>query len=129
MSKITTQERDEARDRLRELLSPGDTVSYYLSHISRSGMSRSITVLIPSTDHNGKPCIQNITWLVSRAIGWPIDQRHGGVKVSGCGMDMGFHLVHTLGWRLWPDGTPEPHSTRNGKPDTDGGYALRGSWV
>ena len=38
-------------------------------------------------------------------------------------MDMGFQAVYCLGLSLWPDGTPEPHSTRNGEPDTNGGYA------
>ena len=53
----------------------------------------------------------------------------GGLRVSGCGMDMGFHVVYNLGYALWPDGTPEPHGTRNGAPDSDGGYALKHRWL
>ena len=26
-----------------------------------------------------------------------------GVRVSGAGMDMGFHLVYSLGRAVWPD--------------------------
>jgi hypothetical protein len=45
--------------------------------------------------------------------------------VGGCGMDMCFHTVYLLGLAMWPQGTPEPHSRRNGTPDSNGGYALR----
>lgn len=44
-------------------------------------------------------------------------------------MDMGFHVVYALGSALWPDGTPAPHGTRNGEPDTAGGYALKHEWL
>ena len=37
------KERDEARERLLEMLRPGDTVHTILRHVSRSGMSRSIS--------------------------------------------------------------------------------------
>jgi len=44
-------------------------------------------------------------------------------------IDMGFHVVYNLGRTLWPEGTPEPHGTRNGEPDRDGGYALNHQWL
>ena len=47
----------------------------------------------------------------------------GGIVCNGCGMDMGFDLVYSLGYSIWPKGT------RNGQPDKDGGYALRHSWI
>jgi len=49
--------------------------------------------------------------------------------VGGCGMDMGFAVVYDLGLSLWPAGTPAPHGTRNGEPDSNGGYALKHSWL
>jgi hypothetical protein len=52
-----------------------------------------------------------------------------GITIGGCGMDMGFELVYQLGYALWPNGTPAPHGTRNGEPDTNGGYALRQRWL
>jgi hypothetical protein len=54
---------------------------------------------------------------------------NGGIIIGGCGMDMGFALVYNLGSTLWPNGTPEPHGTRNREPDSDGGYALKHNWV
>ena len=53
----------------------------------------------------------------------------GGLVIGGCGMDMGFHVVYNLGRAMWPDGTPDPHGTRNGEPDRDGGYALKHRWL
>jgi hypothetical protein len=40
-------------------------------------------------------------------------------------MDVCFAAVYNLGRTLWPNGTDKPHGTRNGTPDTDGGYALK----
>ena len=42
---------------------------------------------------------------------------------------LGYHVVYNLGYTLWPKGTSKPHGTRNGEPDSDGGYALRQYWV
>lgn len=121
--------RADAIKDLRKMLKPGATVYTVLRHVSASGMSRSISLVIPSKDHNGKPCITDITWLCAQSNGSIIDERHSGIKIGGCGMDMGFQLVYNLGLRLWPKGTRKPHGTRNGQPDTNGGYALRHAWL
>lgn len=76
---------------------------------------------------NGDIC--DITYHAACVMGDSIDQKNGGIKIGGCGMDMGFHLVYHLGRVLWPNGTPEPHGTRNGEPDSDGGYALKQRWI
>jgi hypothetical protein len=55
--------------------------------------------------------------------------KNNGVKVAGCGMDMGFHLIYSLSYALFPKGTDAPHGTRNGVPDSDGGYALKHEWL
>lgn len=117
-------ERAEAIETLRKSLKPRDTVYTILRHVSRSGMSRSISAVIV---RDGE--IVEIDWLVCRILGLRFDSNNGGAKLSGCGMDMGFHLVYELGSALWPDGTPEPHSYRNGEPDTHGGYALNHRWI
>ena len=93
---MTKKEQSEALDKLRATFHPGDTVYTVLRHVSRSGMSRSISVL----DHDN----HDVSFWVSRALGWPVDQKNYGVKVSGCGMDMGFHLVYSLSHVLFPDG-------------------------
>ena len=122
--KQSEREKMEAIERLHELLQPGDTIYTILKHVSASGMSRSIQLKVVK---NGDIC--DISWDAARAMGDKIDPKNGGIKIGGCGMDMGFALVYNLGAVLWPQGTPEPHGTRNGEPDNDGGYALNQRWV
>lgn len=108
---------------LRKLIKAGQTVYTDLDHVSSSGMSRRISVYIVR-----KGEIVNITRRVAVITGWRQSEK-GGLIVGGCGMDMGFHTVYTLGRYLWPKGTRKPHGTRNGAPDRDGGYALKHSWL
>ena len=109
-------EHDKAE--LLQMIKPGDSIWCNVVSVSRSGMSRTIKLYIVEGAR-----IRNISGYVATLTGnqWVKD---GGVKVNGCGMDMCFHLVYELGCALWPNGTPEPHSNRNGQPDTAGGYAL-----
>ena len=58
-----------------------------------------------------------------------MDAKHGGIKIAGCGEDLGFALGYELGMTLWPQGTPKPHGMRNGEPDSNGGYALKHRWI
>lgn len=95
----TKQEKAEAIAQLREWLKPGDTVHTILRHVSRSGMSREIGVVILRPD--GVTLHPN--WSVAKALGLRQGKRDG-VIVGGCEMDMGFHLVSNLGWILYPNG-------------------------
>lgn len=83
-------------------------------------MARHISLLYKEYD---------ITWLAAQVLDEKIHDRDGGIKVGGCGMDMGFKLVYALGYALWPNGTRKPHSTRNGEPDHAGGWALKHRWI
>lgn len=152
----TKTEKLEAIAQLRKLLKPGATVYTILRHRSASGMSRVIDLAIPGVeyrseypqkpadkadypgqvDYDAKPKrvrvglhIRSIGWLAAKAMGDKFDRDRYGIKVGGCGMDMGFHLVYNLGATLWPNGTRKPHGTRNGEPDTAGGYALKHTWL
>ena len=87
---------EEALTALRDMLPPGTTVHTILRHVSRSGMMRHISVIGPNNE--------DITWQVARALGEKINPKTGGIKVGGCGMDMGFHLVYSLSYRLYPEG-------------------------
>lgn len=108
---------------LRKILKPGATVYTILRHRSASGMSRRISLAVPI-----KGEIRNLDFLAAAAMGDTL-HKDGGISVSGCGMDMGFHLVYNLGATLRPKGTRKPHGTRNGQPDTAGGYALKHAWL
>lgn len=143
-------ERAEATSELRKILRPKQTVYCILRHCSASGMSRVIDlcVIAPnretaypknadgSTNWEGKPrkllrgyYIRSISHLAARAMGDKVDSKHDGIKIGGCGMDMGFALVYNWGRTVWPKGTPKPHGRRNGEPDSCGGYALKHSWL
>jgi hypothetical protein len=145
MTKVQKAEQQDACAKLREWIKPGDTVYTILDHVSRSGMSREIRVLIPYTRDDGTIDFLHPNYLVSQALGWRQSSRGGGrrdgIVIGGCGMDMGFHLVFTLSRVLFRgafecigdkcpandhvngdrDRTPHKHS--------DAGYALRQRWL
>ena len=120
---LAEQEKQAAIAQLLEILKPGATVYTELKRVSKSGMSRVISL---KAVHDGE--IITLDYLASQATGYRLDS-NCGLKVTGCGMDMGFHVVYVLGNALWPHGTPEPHGSRNGIPDTCGGYALKHRWL
>jgi hypothetical protein len=120
--------REQAREKLRKLLPVGSTAFTILRHVSGSGMSRRISVLIPD-----KECgILDVSGWVATALDYRRHERDGGVIVGGCGMDMGWHLVYCLSRSLYPDGFKVDGVGRNGDTsgrDTDGGYALKHRWI
>lgn len=135
-AKVTKAERDEAIAQLRECLKPGDTVYTVLKHRSRSGMQREIAVLLvaDATDGSG-PYARNASYRVATALGWRCSDRDA-VVVGGCGMDMGFHVVYTLGRVLFPEGGSLEHSPRRAQEERagetrerDGGYLLKHCWL
>lgn len=102
MARVSAADRAESIDKLRTWLQPGDTVTTVLRSVSRSGMSRSIDLYAFACD-DGQVSKRWLSYHVARVVGgW--DDRRECVKVSGAGMDMGFHLVYTLSGYLWPDG-------------------------
>lgn len=138
----------EALDKLRELLPAGTTVRTILRHVSRSGMTRAISPVV--VDETGETF--DLSYFVARAGIAKVNQRHGGVTMSGCGMDMGFALVYNLSRSVFPNGhecigagTEANHyrdacpsndhandRERNyspGRHHNDGGYALRHRWL
>ena len=125
----------EARERLLELLSPGDTVHTVLRHVSRSGMCRWIDLyLFTANPVNVEDAAQAVSGqvyptvtklylsgYVATLLGLSCHKnRHRAPQIEGCGMDMGFALVYDLAYTLWPKGA-------NG--NKDGGYALKQEWL
>lgn len=101
-------EQAAARARLENVFPEGSRVYTILRHVSQSGMSRSISVVGQDTDG----VLWDASYLVARALDAKVDQRYGGVKRQGCGMDMGFDLVYSLARALHGDG-----------------YALKHDWL
>ena len=111
--RYTNDETAKAIEYLRAQLTPGRTVYTKITHVSRSGMSRSIECYLAQ----GRDNLTDITWLVARATNSRVDNTHGGIIMGGCGMDMGFALVYNLGRTLYPNGVPCTGS-RGYDPDT-----------
>lgn len=101
----------EALDHLHKFIKPGTTIYTVLRHVSRSGMSRNIDLYLI---HQGEPMW--ISAYVGKAIGRPQSrknwERSQGLTVGGCGMDMGFELVYSLGRAMFPTGFPAVSVTR-----------------
>ncbi|KKM71476.1 hypothetical protein LCGC14_1430240 [marine sediment metagenome] len=154
MAKVTAADKQDAMDRLKAYnMQPGETVYTIVKHRSRSGMYRVIDLYIMR---------DNVPLRISWSVGTLVegyDRNHEGAKASGCGMDMGFHLVYSLSRELFPSGfgtmgqaslypqgvrpASKEHAAhlrskgvqfigRNGDTsgwDNDGGYALKQSWM
>jgi hypothetical protein len=88
-------DREIARIRLREILAAQEKPTIYtvLRHVSSSGMSRDISL---KTVHDGE--LIDITYTVAEALGDKVNHKNSftAIRVGGCGMDMGFHLVYSL---------------------------------
>lgn len=132
-----TDERDRELATMRDIVKPGDTVRTILRHVSRSGMMRHISVVVLDADGP-----HDRTWSVGKVLDLKLTRDgDNALKVSGCGMDMGFHVVYELSSALYPDGfacigencPSNDHSNgdRNHEPHhhKDGGYALLHRWL
>lgn len=98
--RYTVQEVRESYELLRKWLKPGDTVYTVLDRVSRSGMSRDIRVVLLACE-NGQAVDMHPNHAVACVLGYPRATRGDGMRVGGCGMDMGFHIVHSLGYALF----------------------------
>ncbi len=122
--------KEEVRDctiELRKAMRKGSTVYVSVGRVARSGMSRTIHV---RTIAKGEP--RQWDWHVARVLGLTLTD--DGVRIGGCGMDMGFQIVYLLGRHLWPKGSslPKGRHGRNGDTsgfETDGGYLLTHRWL
>ena len=140
------REKQEAREALLKWLKPGDTVYTLLDHVSRSGMMRHIRVVVPYTRDDGSTDFIHPNHSAARLLG--VSQAAGdGLKMTGCGMDMGFQLVYLISHYLFPDGfgcvgkgcpsndhsngdrDHRKHSKRRPHWHKSGGYALRHRWL
>jgi len=94
--------KEDAIKDTRELLLGLENKTIYavLRHVSKSGMMRAVSLKIIKNDQ-----LYNLDYKVEVVTGRKPNRRYGGVKVIGCGMDMGFHVVdglmHTLDIKDW----------------------------
>lgn len=147
MTKAKAKEIADAKDALRDIIKPGDTVYTILDHVSRSGMSRHIRVLVPiarpaeSSIHLPKEWRTTIDFLhpnhsAAIVLGLSRAKRGDGIVIGGCGMDMGFAIVYELSHAIYPtytcigDGCPSNEHV-NSRPCICGHYShehARDGW-
>jgi hypothetical protein len=109
------QERESARAYLLSILNKQNKPTLYtnLKSVSSSGMSRDMKVLAVVEGE-----IVDITYYVGKLDIGTIKERNGQrvIRVGGCGMDMGFHVVYTVSAILY--GYEER-----------GAYTIRHQWI
>lgn len=148
MTKAQKTERAEAIAQLQSWIKPGDTVYTILDHVSASGMSRAIRVVILACE-DGVARDLHPNWAVGKALQLRHWKRNGreqdALVMGGCGMDMGFALVYELSHTLYGGDTGYaclgqgkcPSSYHQGdhyndytsQPIHTDGYALRHRWL
>lgn len=111
--KLKPAEIEAAKANLRALFPKGSTVYTILRHVSKSGMSRDISVMAMAV-RDGEPFPLHPNHTVGQLLGYRVVSRVGSdaIRVMGGGMDMGYHIVHTLASVLYGDG-----------------YALKHRWI
>jgi hypothetical protein len=108
----------QAKKELLEILEKADhKVFTSLVSVSQSGMSRKIDVFV-STEAGE---IQNINWYIEKLDLYNRDLKTNALKVSGCGMDMGFSVVYNLSTMLY--------RKEDGSYSHDGAYKLKQQWL
>jgi hypothetical protein len=110
--------RVEAIERLRDLFAGDDkpVIHTITRHVSASGMTRDISLIYVK-----EGAIHNITYWGALALEWQLSEKSGNraIRVSGAGMDMGFHTVYTLSRLIYRDTATE----------IEPGYVLSQAWL
>lgn len=91
----------EAVERLLSLFEGDASPKVYtiIRRVSRSGMSRDISLKYVKDGF-----LYDLTYSAAHALDWKIiEDGQRSIRVGGCGMDMGFHLVSTLSRVLYGD--------------------------
>jgi len=139
MTKINKARENECKEALLKWLQPGDTIYCQLKHVSRSGMYRVINLFVIK---DNQP-LRISGYAADLLEGY--DLKHEGCKASGCGMDMGYHLVTQLAYILYPvyecigEGCPScDHANYRGNREDEprgkgvmhkDGYAFKCQWM
>lgn len=103
--KLNKQGKEDLKKELRQYIKKGAVVFTALGQSpSPSGMYRHIKMLVINKDR-----ILNLSYSIAQLTEWTYKDKTSSIGVSGCGMDMGYHLVHNLGYYLYDDGYSIKH--------------------
>ena len=101
MTRLTKKDKAELHESskkwLKENIKEQETIYYCVTKVSQSGMSRNIKFMY----HDGKRLL-NLSGYFSELCDykWNGD---GSIKVQGCGMDMGCHVISSVARTLFDD--------------------------
>jgi hypothetical protein len=117
------------KDMLAWIRKDRPTIKTICRHVSSSGMFRLIDMYAVKDGE-----LVYLSGLADTLGVAKRDSKRQGLRVSGCGMDMGFHLVYSFSYAVFPDGFKlrKGDYGRNGDKsgfDEDGGYALKQEWI
>lgn len=121
----------QAVDTLKQWgLVDGTTVYAKVNNVSRSGMSRNISLYIiegktAKDDVYVNPRMIDISYHAAKALEWGYKEGYnGGIRVSGCGMDMLFHTVYSLSY-VMGYGALDQSGSADKNINKEGYYGLR----
>ena len=111
--KYTEEERNEQTQKIKGWLDQLKEKKIFciLRNVSRSGMSRDIDFYIFLPDGTRL----YLSYIIAGLLDYPFNDNKG-VKVGGCGMDMGFSVVYGLSCLLY-EGQDRP------------GYIIKHEWI
>lgn len=84
---------------LQNTTKAGDTWFTHVGSVAASGMSLRIRVYRAILDYEGKPTIEDISYYVANVLDRNLSD--AGIRIDGCGMDMGFELVYCTSAKLF----------------------------
>jgi hypothetical protein len=110
--KYNKDERNEQIQKLKNWFNQMEEKKVYcvLRNVSRSGMSRDIDFYIFLDNQK-----LYLSYIIAGLLDYPFNDNKG-LKVSGCGMDMGFHVVYSLSSLLYKD-------------KERAGYKIKHEWI
>ena len=76
-------------------LTYNETIYSIIRHVSKSGMTRHISFF---HIYNNQP--HYLTNSIAEVLGYKMNKYHDAIIVGGCGMDMAFHVVNSLEYKL-----------------------------
>jgi hypothetical protein len=99
---VTKEQSDAARlayNKIDDKIKSKRRVYCIVRNVSSSGMSRVISLHVIRDDS-----MRHLSYNVATMLGSKYSDKHGGVVIGGCGMDMCFALVYELSSKLFGNG-------------------------
>lgn len=119
MTKHSKADVERATEFLKRCYPKGATVYTILRQVSRTGMSRQISLVSIQVDEGDSfmedesaVAVLHPNWATSVILGLaltPTETGYDAVKIGGCGMDMGYEIAYRLGQALYGDGYALKH--------------------